>query len=72
MKRLLAVALLVLIVSASASAADLPGFKSPSGNVGSLFIPRNGGAPATILCKLAHADYARSLQARCRQTWRTW
>jgi hypothetical protein len=66
MKRLLAVALLVLVASAPASATNLPGFQSPSGNISCLFIPStSGGAPATILCKLAHADYAKALQARC-------
>jgi uncharacterized protein DUF6636 len=65
MKRLLIVTLLVLIAAASASAATLPGFRSPSGNISCLFIPSSSGAPATILCKLAHADYAQALQARC-------
>jgi hypothetical protein len=61
MKRLLAVTALVLGASAPASAATLPGFRSPSGNVSCLFNP----APAAMLCKLTHADYARPLQARC-------
>ena len=65
MKRLLVVTLLVLVASASASAATLPGFRSPSGNISCLFIPSSSGAPATILCKLAHADYAKTLQGRC-------
>ena len=61
----LVIALLVLGTSAPASATILPGFRSPSGNISCLFIPSSGGAPATILCKLAHADYAKALQARC-------
>jgi hypothetical protein len=66
MKCLLVVILLVLVVSAPASATNLPGFRSPSGNINCLFIPSGtGGAPATILCKLAHADYANALQKRC-------
>jgi hypothetical protein len=63
----LALALLVLATSAPALAADLPGFRSPSGNISCLFIPSGSGhAPATILCKLAHADYAKALQSRCK------
>jgi hypothetical protein len=66
MKCLLVVILLALVASAPASAATLPGFRSPSGNISCLFIPSSNGAPATILCKLAHADYAQALQARCK------
>jgi hypothetical protein len=71
MKRLLFVTLLVPVAAASASAATLPGFRSPSGNISCLFIPSSpldsgsGRTPATILCKLAHADYAKALQKRC-------
>jgi len=65
MKRLLVVTLLALVASVPASATNLPGFRSPSGNISCLFIPSSSGAPATILCKLAHADYAKALQARC-------
>ncbi|MDX6442197.1 MAG: hypothetical protein QOE43_1926 [Gaiellaceae bacterium] len=66
MKRLLVMTLLVLVAAASASAATLPGFRSPSGNISCLFIPSGGSkAPAAMLCKLAHADYAQTLQARC-------
>jgi len=58
--------LLVLATAAPASATILPGFRSPSGNISCLFIPSStGGTPATILCKLAHADYANALQKRC-------
>jgi hypothetical protein len=66
MKRLLVATLLGLAVSVPASAANLPGFRSPSGNISCLFIPSSSGAPATILCKLAHADYAQALQSRCK------
>jgi hypothetical protein len=65
-KRLLVVTLLVLVASASASAAVLPGFRSPSGNISCLFIPSGNGSPAAILCKLGHADYAQTLHTRCR------
>ena len=67
----LIVALLLLCSSVPASAATLPGFRSPSGNISCLFIPStpldsgSGRTPATVLCKLAHADYAKALQDRC-------
>jgi hypothetical protein len=70
--KLLVVTLLVLGASAPASAANLPGFRSPSGNISCLFIPSapldsgSGRTPATILCTLAHADYAHALQNRCK------
>jgi uncharacterized protein DUF6636 len=52
-----------LTASASAgSSTRLPGFRSPSGNISCLIL---GGTPATLLCKIAHADYAKELQARC-------
>ena len=52
------------------SATRLPGFRSPSGNISCLFIPSavtgsGGRTPATLLCKIAHADYAKQLQKRC-------
>ncbi len=68
MNRRLAVALLALCAfgaSAARSAAPatiLPGFRSPSGNIGCLLVP---GHPATLLCHIARADYAQALQARC-------
>ena len=68
---LLALAVSVLAsASVAGSATRLPGFRSPSGNVSCLFIPSaplsgGGRTPATILCKLAHAAYAKTLQARC-------
>src|SRR5437588_10557537 len=77
MRRRLALVLLVLGASALASAGlagsatRLPAFRSPSGNISCLFIPSapldsgTGRTPATILCKLAHADYAKALQNRC-------
>jgi hypothetical protein len=62
-KRLVVVVILLVLGSpAPASATTLPGFRSPSGNISCLFIP----APGTMLCKLAHADYAKALQNRCK------
>ena len=76
MKRRLTVALLIgacALISATVAAAatPIPGFRSPSGNIKCLFIPSapldsgSGRTPATILCTIAHADYAKTLQTRC-------
>ena len=77
MKRRLAAVLLALGASAltfaslAGSGTRLPGFTSPSGNISCLFVPSapldsgTGRTPATILCKLAHADYANALRVRC-------
>jgi len=43
------------------AATRLPGFRSPSGNIECLVLPRG----RAILCTLGSADYARRLQARC-------
>jgi hypothetical protein len=40
----------------------LPGFHSPSGNIRCLFVP---GPPASLLCNLRQADYAKTLEAHC-------
>jgi ribonuclease HI len=62
---LAAVAILVAALSSSSVAASttrLPGFHSPSGNIKCLYVP---GRPTVLRCKIAHADYAQSLQNRC-------
>jgi len=46
----------------AASLTRLPGFRSPTGNIKCFFIP---GSPGLLRCSIAHADYARQLQARC-------
>jgi hypothetical protein len=63
----LGVVLLVVCVASpiavANSATRLPGFRSPSGNISCLFL--GGRTPATLLCKIAQADYAKQLQKRC-------
>jgi hypothetical protein len=62
---LTAVAILVAAATASAtSATRIPGFHSPTGNIKCLYIP-GSRAPSTLLCTIARADYAKTLQARC-------
>jgi uncharacterized protein DUF6636 len=74
MRRLPTLALLAfacaIFFAAVAAAKTIPGFRSPSGNIECLFIPSaptgsGGRTPAAILCTIAHADYAKTLQARC-------
>ena len=72
-KRRLGIVLLALVVSgvASASAASmtrLPGFRSPSGNIGCFFVP---GKPATLICTIARADYTLSVSGRGAQLLRS-
>ena len=62
MKSLLLVALLAGTYASAAVATTLPGFRSPSGNIKCLVIR---GTPATLLCTIGRADYAKTLQARC-------
>jgi hypothetical protein len=64
-KRRLVVVALALSASVpgpASAASTLPGFRSPSGNISCLLV---SGPPANLLCKLAHSDYAGTLQARC-------
>jgi hypothetical protein len=63
----------VAFLAASASAESStrpPGFRSPSGNISCIFLPSavtDSGerTPASLLCKVAHADYAKQLEDRC-------
>lgn len=45
-----------------ASAGLLPGFRSPSGNIRCFVLVGHSG---DLLCTIATADYAKTLQARC-------
>jgi hypothetical protein len=57
-------ALLCVLAFAPAAIAKtrLPGIVSPSGNIKCLYVPGN---PSNLLCTIAHADYAKKLQAGC-------
>ena len=69
----IAAAVLCALASAgvAGAATSIPGFRSPSGNISCVFVPSSplasgtGRTPATILCTVAHADYAKTLQGRC-------
>jgi len=62
--RVLLVALGAALAAAGVAGAvtKLPGFRSPSGNISCLLVP---GPPRNVQCQIAHADYAKTLQARC-------
>jgi hypothetical protein len=59
---LLALAVALAAAGVAGAVTNLPGFRSPSGNISCLLIP---GPPRNVQCKIAHADYATKLQARC-------
>jgi uncharacterized protein DUF6636 len=59
---------LALGLSFSASAAVLPGFHSPTGNIKCYYNPHGlsaRGFTPIVRCGLEHADYAPQLQHRC-------
>lgn len=58
-----ALCLLALCAATAAGAAtQLPGIRSPTGNLKCLLLP---GHARELLCTIDHADYAALLQARC-------
>jgi hypothetical protein len=62
---LMAVAILGVTASASATSTKrIPGFHSPTGNIRCLYVPGTR-APSTLLCTIARADYAKTLQGLC-------
>jgi hypothetical protein len=63
--RLLALCLVAACSAAPAAATELPGIRTPSGNIRCLFLSTEG---RTLLCMIDRADYAARLQARCQGT----
>jgi hypothetical protein len=59
---LLALSAALAVAGVAGAVTKLPGFRSPSGNISCLLIP---GPPRNVQCQIAHADYAKKLQARC-------
>ena len=60
---------LALGLSATAAAAVLPGFHSPSGNIKCYFNPHgltSRGFSPVVRCGLDQADYSMQLQHRCK------
>jgi Family of unknown function (DUF6636) len=60
-------AALALLAAGPAAAAKtpIPGIRTPSGNIGCLFVPGAAGAPAVLRCDLHSSNYAGRLQAQC-------
>jgi hypothetical protein len=59
---LFAVAVALVAAGVAGAVTSLPGFRSPSGNISCLLVP---GPPRNVQCQIAHAGYAKTLQARC-------
>ena len=59
-------ALAVASSSLAGSAAVLPGFRSPSGNIKCVYVP-GSGFPAFLYCGIGRASYAKKLIAYCAQ-----
>jgi hypothetical protein len=66
-KRTCAVAVLVCLVAVpAASAARLPGVKTPTGNISCFFVPIEPTTRGTLLCTIARSSYARAEQDGCQ------
>jgi Family of unknown function (DUF6636) len=50
--------------TAAAAKTQLPGIRSPSGNISCLFVPGGG---SNLLCAIGHSSYGGALQNRCMQ-----
>jgi hypothetical protein len=62
---LLAVVAQAAVATAAAPTA-IPGVRSPSGNIRCLYVPPpRGSSIPNLLCSIAHADYAATLQHQC-------
>ena len=60
MRRLLVIAVISLVAAGGASAATIPGFHSPTGNIKCLLVQ-----PKALVCQIASSSYAKTLQAKC-------
>jgi len=60
MRRLIVIAVISLATAGAASAATIPGFNSPSGNIKCLLVQ-----PKALVCSIASSSYAKTLQATC-------
>ena len=60
MRTLAVIAVVWLAAAGAASAATIPGFHSPSGNIKCLLVQ-----PKALVCQIASASYTKTLQAKC-------
>jgi hypothetical protein len=61
----LAVAVLFAIAAGIASAAKLPGVKTPTRNISCFYVPIKPTTRGTLLCNIKQAVYLRSAQNAC-------
>jgi hypothetical protein len=65
MRRLLALSLVCALSAGVATAARLPGVRTPSKNITCLYVPVRPTTHGNLLCNIKHAVYTGALQARC-------
>ena len=63
--RITALLSVVLVAAASASAARLPGVRTPSRNIDCFFVPERPTTHGHLLCNIRRANYAVALQRQC-------
>jgi hypothetical protein len=64
-RRIIIVSLVVALFAGVATAARLPGVKTPSGNISCFYVPQRPTVHGNLLCNIKQASYTRALQAKC-------
>jgi hypothetical protein len=64
-RRLFAVAVALALFAGAATAARLPGVKTPSKNISCFYVPQRPTTHGNLLCNIKQAAYTKALQARC-------
>jgi hypothetical protein len=65
MKRLFLIVLALALFTGAATAARLPGVKTPSKNISCFYVPQRPTTHGNLLCNIKQASYTRALQAKC-------
>jgi hypothetical protein len=64
-RRLFAVVVALALFAGAATAARLPGVKTPSKNISCFYVPQRPTTHGNLLCNIKQAVYTKALQARC-------
>jgi hypothetical protein len=64
-RRLFAVAVALALFAGAATAARLPGVKTPSKNISCFYVPQRPTTHGNLLCNIKQVAYTKALQARC-------